>query len=197
MNINPIELSKIDGITLMDGLKYCGSLRDFDKFLEAFYVDIESNSDLLEETYKSGDISFFTIKVHALKTSARMIGATELSQEALNLEMAGKSNDIGYIDANIWDFLSYYRSYKNKLDEYMTEKQRLRSIKKPISEDELNEAFSALREVCPTMDYGAVEMILEELAEYKLPQNKQKQIDKLVYYFKKLQWDEVEKVLMS
>lgn len=196
MNINKIELSKVDGISLMDGLKYCGSLKDFDKFLESFYCDIDYNAQVLEDSYASGDIALFTIKVHALKTSARMIGATELSSEALELEMAGKAGNIAYIKANLSELLSLLRSYKEKLGAYITEKQRKAAIKKPISEDELSQAFDALREVCPSMDYGAVEMILDELNTYQIPQNHREQINKITTHFHRMEWEEIDKLLM-
>ena len=197
MNINKIELSKVDGISLMDGLQYCGSLKDFDKFLESFYHDIEENAALIEEAYKQGNIELFTIKVHALKTSARMIGATELASDALDLEMAGKSGNTAFIAANIEDFLSLFRSYSNKLSGYMAEKQRLAAIKKPITKEELADAYAALREVCPTMDYSAVEMILEELNTYQLPDEDQKTITEFKKHFHKLEWEEMQRTLMG
>lgn len=196
MNINKIELSKVDGISLMDGLTYCGSLKDFDKFLESFYNDIDYNASILEDSYSKGDISLFTIKVHALKTSARMIGAKELSSEALALEMAGKSYNTDYIDANLDELLTLLRSYKGKLENYISEKQRLKAEKKPISDDELDQAFDALREVCPSMDYGAVEMILDELNTYQIPKSHKSQIDKITNHFHRLEWDEIDKILM-
>ena len=197
MNINKIELSKVDGISLMDGLQYCGSLKDFDKFLESFYHDIEENAALIEEAYNQGNIELFTIKVHALKTSARMIGATELASDALDLEMAGKSGNTAFIAANIEDFLSLFRSYWNKLEGYMTEKQRLAAVKKPITKEELADAYDALREVCPTMDYSAVEMILEELSAYQLPDEDQKTITEFKKHFHKLEWEEMQRTFMG
>ena len=187
----------MDGISLMDGLQYCGSLKDFDKFLESFYHDIEENAALIEEAYNQGNIELFTIKVHALKTSARMIGATELASDALDLEMAGKSGNTAFIAANIEDFLSLFRSYWNKLEGYMTEKQRLAAVKKPITKEELADAYDALREVCPTMDYSAVEMILEELSAYQLPDEDQKTITEFKKHFHKLEWEEMQRTFMG
>ncbi len=184
-----------DGIAVIDGLKYCGSLREFDKFLEGFYYDIDNKSSEIENAYYGGDIELFTIKVHALKTSARMIGASNLSAKAYALEMAGKINNIMFIEDNIDELLELYRSYSDKLLEYMTEKQKASAIKKPISKDELGEAFDALREVCSVEDYGGVEMILEELNTYDLPTDEGNQISKIEILFHNLQWDEIEKVL--
>ena len=197
MNINEIELSKVDGISIMEGLQYCGSLKDFEKFLDSFYHDIEESAMLIEEAYKQGNIELFTIKVHALKTSARMIGATELASDALDLEMAGKSGNLAFIAANIEDFLSLFRSYCQKLEGYMIEKQRLAAVKKPITKEELADAYAALREVCPAMDYSAVEMILEELSAYQLPDEDQKTITEFKKHFHKLEWDEMQQILMG
>ena len=197
MNINEIELSKVDGISLMDGLQYCGSLRDFEKFLESFYDDIEDNANTIEDAYQNKNIELFTIKVHALKTSARMIGAKELSEEAYLLESAGKSANMSYIDANVDSFLSLYRSYISRLDSYMSEKRRIKAIKKPITKDELEDAYNALREVCPSRDYSAVEMILEELSTYQLPDEDQKTITEFKKHFHKLQWEEMQQILMG
>ena len=190
-----MELSEIEGITVSDGLNYCGTYKDFDKFLEAFYMDIEPKSSELVDAYTRGDVAFFTIKVHALKTSARMIGAADLSKMALDLEMAGKSGDLAYIDAHLDEFIQFYKSYKYRLVDYMTEKQKYMAFKKPITEDELEDAFDALREVCPSMDYDAMEMILEELRKYKLPEIQQDKVNTIESLFKKLEWDKIESIL--
>ncbi|MBP3195789.1 MAG: Hpt domain-containing protein, partial [Butyrivibrio sp.] len=55
-------------------------------------------------------------KVHALKTTSRMIGAKELSSLAESLEMAGKEGNQSYIDENTSKLLKLYRSYKEKLE---------------------------------------------------------------------------------
>ena len=47
---------------------------------------------IYEDNYEN-----YTIKVHALKSSARLIGAIGLSQKAEALEMAGKEGNIEYI----------------------------------------------------------------------------------------------------
>ncbi len=206
MKVNMIEnnipqalkgLSEIDGLSVMDGLKYCGSVKDFDKFLESFYCDIDGKALELENAYNRGDIEFFTIKVHALKTSARMIGASKLSEKALALEMAGKSNDLAFIDAYLPKFLVSYKEYKSKLESYMKDKQKQRAMKLPISDAELGEAFDALREVCPSNDYSAVEMILEELSKYQLPSAKQEEVSKFEILFHNMQWDEMNKALFA
>ena len=126
-----IGLSGVDGISISDGLRYCGSVRDFDKYLKSFYLDIDEKIAELEKSFKEGDISYFTVKVHALKTAARMIGATEMCELAYSLEMAGKKNELSVIDENLDHLLELYRSYKERLLPYMQEKQKRLENKKP------------------------------------------------------------------
>ncbi|SCZ77522.1 Hpt domain-containing protein [Pseudobutyrivibrio xylanivorans] len=190
-----IGLSGVDGISISDGLRYCGSVRDFDKYLKSFYLDIDEKIAELEKSFKEGDISYFTVKVHALKTASRMIGATEMCELAYSLEMAGKKNELSVIDENLDHLLELYRSYKERLLPYMQEKQKRLENKKPISDDELEDAFDALKEVVPTLDTDGVEMILEELSLYELPQDKQAIVDKVENMLRQCDWDGLEELL--
>ncbi|WP_026509397.1 Hpt domain-containing protein [Butyrivibrio sp. LC3010] len=185
-------LKKIDGISLTDGLNFCGTKKAFLKFLNTFYSNIDSKSDEIEKAYKSGDFSFYTTKVHALKSTARIIGAFELSELALMLEEAGRNGDEKCIDDNTCKLLELFRSYKNKLSVLDSKRKGDNEIKKEISPEKLEDAYSALREVIPTMDYDSVEMILDELKVYKLSTedfNIITQLEKLLRNFK---WDEMD-----
>ena len=190
-----IELSEVDGISISDGLRYCGSIKDFQRFLEAFYLDIDGRAAELDASYRRGDISYFTIKVHALKSTARVIGAVQLGEMALTLELAGKAGDISLIDEKIEDCLILLKSYKGRLNKYMLEVQKQREDKKVISEDELGEAFAALREIVPTLDVDAVEMILEELDHYQLPEEAQQEVDEINRLLRQFDWDHLEELL--
>ena len=190
-----IGLSEIGGVSISDGLRYCGSLRDFERFLDSFYEDIDLKSSDIENSYKNGDIPYFTIKVHALKTSARIIGARELGELAYKLEAAGKSGNMAVIDEHVYDLLKQYRDYKVILNGYVQEKKRLKAVKKPISDEELGEAFDALKEIVPTGDIDAVEMILEELSLYQLPSNEQTTVDEVDRLLHQYDWDGLEALL--
>ncbi len=110
----PQSLEDIEGISVEDGLKYCGSETALKKFLHTFCDSIDTKSNEIEDAYNRGDISFYTIKVHALKSTSRIIGAKELSSLAESLEMAGKEENQAFIDENTGKLLELYRSYKEK-----------------------------------------------------------------------------------
>ena len=65
----------------------------------------------------------------------------------------------------------------------------------PIPEDELKDAYSALADVIPQMDYDAVEMILASLHEYKLPDEDENKMAELEKMLKTFDWDGMEQLM--
>ena len=182
-------LENIPGITPSEGLEFCGGSAAFLKFLRTFSKTIDSKAAEIEEAYNNNDLDFYTIKVHALKSTARIIGAGELSELALKLEDAGRNGDRDYIGRKTGYLLELYRSYKDKLGVLDEIKEDLRT---DISDKELADAYAALCEVIPAMDYDAVESILEELATYRLPGKDKERMDRLEKLLRKMDWDEME-----
>ena len=79
----------VSEIRLQEARKYLGSDELLKKTLQSFYDQIPENADEIEKLSKDKDYENYTIKVHALKSSARLIGATELSELARVLEEYG------------------------------------------------------------------------------------------------------------
>ena len=61
-----------------------------EKTLQQFYESITKKADEIERMLEEDDFENFTIKVHALKSSARLIGAEALSENARKLEDYGR-----------------------------------------------------------------------------------------------------------
>ena len=64
-----------------------------------------------------------------------------------------------------------------------------------ISEHDLKEAYQALSDVIPQMDYDAVEMILEQLDEFALPAEDKERMDEIRRLLKVFDWDGMEAVI--
>ena len=144
----------------------------------------------------------YTIQVHALKSSARLIGATDLSEKAYKLEMAGKENDMNYITANTEEILFIYKylydrmnSFYSAVDEKAKEETVAEDNREPISESDLEDAFSALKELSQQMDYDGAKSVLDMLSEYKLPDESVSKVDELNKALKNYDWDAMEAVL--
>ena len=108
-------LDEIKGISVDDGVNFCGRIDFFVKFLTTFATSIDDKAKEIETAFYSNDWELYTIKVHALKSTARIIGAKELSELARNLEQAGKEGNTDFINEKTQHLLELYRSYKEKL----------------------------------------------------------------------------------
>ncbi len=185
----------VEGISVEDGVRCSGGYDLFINSISMFRSTIEINASVLEKAFSEEDYQLYTVKVHALKSSARIIGANELSRSAEALEMAGKKNDIDFIKANHGSLMEEYLRFKDTLDRLGKEKKDDEDDKEPISEDELRDAYEALKEVIPQMDYDAVETILEDVTRYSLPEKDSEIIEEIRKNLKLFDWEKLEEII--
>ncbi|MBQ7557626.1 MAG: response regulator, partial [Lachnospiraceae bacterium] len=188
-------LNDTEGISTEEGIKNSGGVTPYIHSLEMFLDTIDDNAEVIENAFKDGDIKLYTVKVHALKSSARIIGAMELSGICQKLEDAGHNDDRALIDRDTEGMLKLYRAYGEKLKKLKLEEDSGDDDRKDIPEDELKEAYKTLREVVPQMDYDSVEMILEQLKGYRLPDEDRDKMQKLEKLLKLVKWEEMEELL--
>jgi len=185
-------ITNVIGIDASEGVKNCGSKKSFLSTLETFYNTLTEKSAEIKEAYDNEDWNFYTIKVHALKSSARIIGASELSSLALHLEDAGKDGNIEYIRANNDKMMEKYLEYIPRLEEVFKHGDE---GKEPIDSGMLSDAYEALGEFVPMMDYDSAEMVIVSLKDYALPEEDAKRMTKLETLLKQLKWEEMSEIL--
>ena len=106
---------KIEGIDPEKALTNSGSEETFKSVLKIFYDSADQRISEISDFYGSEDWENYTIKVHALKSSARMIGADALSDEAMKLEDAGKAGNIDYIKEKNDGVIAALREFVGRL----------------------------------------------------------------------------------
>ena len=91
-NSLPASFPKWDSnrLSLAQAMENSGGLENYLKTVKTFYLSIEKNANSIGDYLIKEDIKNYTILVHALKSSARIIGADELSRIAEQLESLGK-----------------------------------------------------------------------------------------------------------
>lgn len=194
----PEELIKPDKeglISIQEGMDFCGSTYSFVKFLKTFLRSIDDKAKEIEDALTSEDYQLYTMKVHSLKSTSRIIGAHRLSELSKKLELAGESGEIDVIKEKTGELLELYRSYSNKLSDISSISLDGIKLRPLASREIIDDAYRALREVAPMMDYDSVEMIIEGLKKYKLPEDDKERIEKIEYYLKKLDWESVQDLL--
>ena len=114
-----VELRK-SGIDTDAGLKYCVGDKEFYKSLLVQYATESAEKiGMMKKYYIVRDWHNYEILVHALKSTSKMIGITDLSEKAKALEKAAKNNEENYIlqnhEAMIRDYGQIAGDIKNKL----------------------------------------------------------------------------------
>ncbi len=120
------------GIDEQQGLHYSQNDRDFyEALLLQFVKDSAGKRDVLEKSLASENLSDYAITVHALKSTAKMIGASKVSTDAKELEDAAKSGNLDFIKENHARLMEEYKALASGMQSVLG-----------ISDDALNESGS-------------------------------------------------------
>lgn len=157
-----------DWIDPVAGIRQSGSIKAYISLLKLFYDSLDEKADEIEQFYAEEKLKDYTIKVHALKSSVRLIGAADFGEDAQKLENAGRNGDLEYIRDHHEAFMEKYRSFKAPLAEMFTEKK---SDGKPQASRELMESvYAKIKMAAEDMDCDQLEGIFAEMEEYDIPE---------------------------
>lgn len=168
----PEELERLrdSNVDVDSGLRYNGSTSAYMSMLEIFHNSVESTVTELNGFYSDNDNKNYTIKIHALKSSLRIIGAETLAQEAQRLEDAGKADDRDYINGHHDDFISRYKSLAKDISP-LFEGREADVVQKPeADEDIIKDACSRIEAAARKMDCDGLESVFEEMDAYRIPE---------------------------
>lgn len=190
----PEWLKKVDSLNVADGLRNCGSVESYVDALTVFAQSVISGAKEIANFYKSSDWKNYTTKVHALKSSARVIGANELSERAKRLEDAGNSGYINEIMESTDGMLELYISFAGKLSPLLKVEED--DADKPLIDAEsLAEAYEALQGAAAEFDYDTAQMVMESLAEYRIPAGEREKFLQVKTAVSKPDWEELKKLV--
>ncbi|MBD5544422.1 MAG: response regulator [Lachnospiraceae bacterium] len=96
-----------------------GDVECFKFLLESFRDTADKNKEEIQGSYDGQNFTDYTIFVHALKSTSKMIGAERLSEQARLLEMAGKNGDIHYICENHQKVMELYEEALEEINDYL------------------------------------------------------------------------------
>lgn len=100
------QFSEIYNIDWNAGLNNCaGQWHTYFDTLALFSSEGIKQLEQLNNAFEDEDYPLYTIWIHAIKSSLLTIGINHLAQQALELELAAKDNNIGYVKTNHLPFL--------------------------------------------------------------------------------------------
>ncbi|MBR3683695.1 MAG: response regulator [Lachnospiraceae bacterium] len=157
----------IQGIDVTEGLKNAGNEKMLFRLLGDYCDLIDTKSQSIEQYLKEGRIREFTIEVHALKSTSRLIGALELSDEFRHLETLGNANSVEEIEKETPGVLAHYLEYKKWLSSFSLMKER---EKKEVSKEEVIMYLQGIKDSMEAFDLDTADAAMEKLEECKLPE---------------------------
>lgn len=173
------KLPSIEGINWTSAME---RIPDMDVLLETvtnFYYSMDGEADYLEECYNALDkeeaIDSYRIKVHSMKSSAALIGAKELSENAKELEFAARDKKKYILEEKTEGFLAEWRKYKEKLSVLIEEGEKTEIEDTAIIMD----LFDKLIEAMEDMDIDKSDEIMKSLMAYNYDENVSSKISAL------------------
>ncbi len=163
---------RIDGLDTDGAVRALGSAALYNKIAGEYFRSGEDRLNSIKDAYDREDWTDYTIRVHALKSSSRQIGAMELGQMAADLEEAGKDSNIEKLRAENDKALDAFRELLSKLSQFYEAAGEDDTREKPlISQAVLDECMSALEAACDELDLDALEEISSRLKQYSYSEN--------------------------
>ncbi|MCR4909311.1 MAG: hypothetical protein K5985_10830 [Lachnospiraceae bacterium] len=163
MNYDITWLDKT-GLDTVTGIEYTGGEEKYVSALQRFYKNYEKNRAGVEKYYSDKDWENYTITVHALKSNAKMIGASGLGSLFEELEMAAKAGNTAVLDEKTSAALSAYGDLIEKLKPL----ENMGNVRAPgeISADEAKEIIHKLLNALDDFDDEESKELTMKLSGY-------------------------------
>ena len=192
------KLSCLKDSRLIDidkGIENSGAADTYLPVLKVFYETIDAKTEEIGRYYNDDDIKDYTIKVHALKSSARIIGAVQLGEDAQKLEDAGKSGDLDYIGIHHVDFMQKCMELKELLAGVF-EAPDTGAADRPVADEELmNITYDEIREAAENMDCTSLEAIFSEMSDFRIPPEEEELYNSLRTASDNFEYDRITELL--
>ncbi len=169
--------SPLKGIASIDydtAIRNCGSEELLMSVLSDYLEAVPEKTADIRRFWEAGDYKNYTILVHAMKSSSRLIGAMQLSEDAAYLEACGDRAQQGDLEAvheireRTPALLKLYRSYYDKLTPLISNEADA-DMRPEIDPGQLEEALSAIREFVDAFDFDSADGVMEMLGDYRMP----------------------------
>lgn len=181
----------IDGIDVNEGIKYSGNYELFIELLGDFYTLIDPKSNKIRRCMEDGLIKEYTVEVHALKNSARLIGAIELSKQFAYLEELGNAKDIEAIRRDTESVLERYHFYKQPLKPFSKQQD---SNKQEVSKENILQYINEIHEGIETFDLDRADEAMKQLEGVRLPDDCDEYMESLRVYMADVAMEEILRV---
>ncbi|MBQ9412617.1 MAG: response regulator [Oscillospiraceae bacterium] len=192
----PAWLSGLEELDTAAGLRYCAAAETLLETMAVYAGSAPAAADEIEAFWRAGDVENATIKVHALKSASRTIGAEGLAALAERLEHAGRAGDAQTLFGGMEELLTRCRALGAQLAPLCAPVPEPEDVPAPdISEVRLREAYDSLRASVADFDADGARAVLDDLKKYRVPEAERGRVDALERAVMEYEWDQAEALL--
>lgn len=169
----------IPGIDVQAGITNSMNEKLFMELLGDFYNLIDDKSKKIETFLNNNDIRNFTIEVHALKSTSRMIGALELSDKFKILEEFGHNEEVANIKEMAPAVIAEYRAFKEVLSTVVASGP---DEKEELPKEQIIELLRKMEKAMDEFDLDTADATMKELEKISFDEDTTKEIEQLKVY---------------
>ncbi len=184
---SPAALPAIRGIDSREGLRYSGTKELFASLLGDFYKLIDIKAAKIESCLAQGRLRDMAIEAHALKNTASMLGAKELSEGFRLLERYGNEENREALEREAPVVLQQYRGFKPLLKPFGETGKRKHRVSGAVLIRHLREMKAAV----DGFDLDGADRALKRLAKFRLPEQAMPRMESLKAYMADVAMEEI------
>lgn len=172
------EIPQMGGVDTKAGLDMTGgNVGQYREILQEFGVNSLRKTEDIRRYCREKDWENYVISVHALKSTAKVIGAGELSDRALALEMAGKQGDVEQIIQNTGKLLEEYERIGSEIRSLLPKEE---TVKKTWDGVAVKHILQQLISAAGDFDYFQAEELVQQLLAYPPLEGMGESLDRLL-----------------
>ena len=197
---------KLPELDVHMGASHCGNdVKEYLQILKIAYDYAEKRIEELRTYRKQKDYRNYTIQVHSLKSTAKNIGADEISRMAQEQENAGNNGDYAYIDEHSEKLLEDYAKLIQSIYSVLKEYGLLKEFEAKDSTEQNHEDFlekdtvssllQSIENYLDAFEFDRIFEILEELDDCTLRPEDEEMFGSIAKAMKELAVDDVREII--
>lgn len=157
---------EIAGVDVNAGIDNTGgNAVNYIRTLAIFYEDVLQKIDELELCLATDNMPLYATHVHALKSASASIGAKQVSETASELEMAGKREDLVYVNKHNGQFIKDLELLLENIRKAVSAGQKEKAVDN-VNYKILKEELVKLRSALDSLDVTEIDDAVHQLQEF-------------------------------
>ncbi len=186
-------LRSVEGINVDEALINTGSEKLLEELVEDWCKIVELKKERILEYVRTMSFKDFTVEVHDVKGTSRVIGAIDVSDKFKELETLGREGDMLKIQLHLKDALT---SYTNLRDAIRAAIPGYEVAEEELSEDvgDIRMLLHGIKEAADSFDIDSMDDIVKKLRRTIVAKHTGTVLEKLEAYVANLEMDNISSV---